>query len=354
MNSRHDTGQRLPVNRRLRPARHPGPDGATWLFRASIAALVLAFAWLGIVALRPLPRPETPPVAELPDVRDVTIDRPSLAQRQSMLDRVQGENHFRLGRLPWTEGETAVAEGEEPETVESIVDRSRPPRQTSMGDIVIDDPETLPDDVRKALTALALRGVRLTPDGEAVAMISKIHSGNQFACEDYVVGDTFTEPKNPQSEWRVEMIDPDRDLVVLHRSGRNVVLSMYEQSFAYAARSARPDPLAGTVERRSRSQVAADLLEADRPTEEIKELLDLIDAPVEPGAAEPPPVDQVAAQPERNAEAEKPTKAPPPSEGMRQLLLMMMSGRSPEEMNRMVADGEASSAEPAAEEREDR
>jgi len=87
----------------------------------------------------------------------------------------------------------------------------------------------VPDDVKAALASLRLRGVYQARRGP-VAMIGFNDPNKRGASEPYREGESFEDPKHPQSEWRVEAIDVDRARVILARGDAIVSLSLYPHS----------------------------------------------------------------------------------------------------------------------------
>lgn len=337
---------------RLRPARPPGADAIVWSTRAAIAVLLLSILWLAVVALKPLPQPSPHAPGARPEVPVVEWTPTPIEVRQAFMDAQRGINLFDDDRKPWSEGASLAgainAENEpDPEPVRStpaLVDGS-PALASNAGVYEPDPDELVPDDVRKALKDLVLRGIRSRRSGEMIALISLVHSSQPLASTEYIAGDEFTDPKNNKAPWYVLAVDDELDRVILERSGSRVALDLYPETAGLAASSRRagagsgpsaaPDARAGgVIEHRSRSEIVAELLKADRPVAEIQALLALLDeneaVPDDPRAETPSAPNQTAAGAPATATPSAGTKPPAPPPGLETLLRIMASGRMPD------------------------
>ncbi len=186
------------------------------------------------------------------------------------------------------------------------------------GRINVTAPDELPEDIAKAYENLELRGIRSGAGGAMVAMISFVQGKARPASTTYAVGDTFIDERFPSDEWRVVLIDDVLDRVFLRRKGTNVALPLFSGSAAITDAALAPpeDPGALGV---GRDEVIAQLREAGISEEEIRELMRLADADLEPSEAEP---DDAAAA--IGAAAEKLDEQ---AEGLAGVLDMMRSTR---------------------------
>lgn len=340
---------------RLRPARPPGADAIVWSTRAAVAVLILSVLWLAVVALKPLPQPNPHAPGARPEVPIVEWTPTPIEVRQAFMDAQRGINLFDDDRKPWSEGASLAgaidAENEpEPTPIRStpvFVDGSSG-LASSAGAYEPDPEELVPDDVKKALKDLVLRGIRSRRSGEMIALISLVHSSQPLASTEYTAGDEFTDPKNNKAPWRVLAVDDELDRVILDRSGSRVALDLYPETAGLVASSRRagagsgpsaaPDARAGgVIEHRSRSEIVAELLKADRPVAEIQALLALLDENEDvlddPRADTPSAPDQTAAGAPAAPATDTPsagTKPPAPPPGLETLLRIMASGRMPD------------------------
>ncbi|HBS28818.1 MAG TPA: hypothetical protein DEB06_05070 [Phycisphaerales bacterium] len=325
--------------RRLRRAGAPGADALDWATRLGAAAMLLAVLWTGWSALRPLP---TPPEREAaaPSIvaPDPPIDARPPEERRALLAELARTNLFASDRLAWKpKVEPAPAEADP-------ASPSPAPAQASLSPTVKSDPsltpaDKVPDDVKKALSALELRGLRTGADGRAVAMISRVHGTSRSASSPYHEGDEFEEESNKQAKWKVTSIDWAGRRVLLTRSGVTVALALYTSEAvgvaSAAARAAEPGstdaapsrvldpertgiPGAPAVAIRSREEAIDDLRRAGVSEEDIAQVLRALDAPLVKSAqadAQPPiPVTTPA--------TDDPTRRTPPP-GMEAVLKLM-------------------------------
>jgi hypothetical protein len=309
--------------------------------RTAIALIVVASLWHLFVALRPLPQISQDAAHAPPAAAEFAWPPDTLESRQAALDSMLGVNYYAHDHRLWS---SAIAAGTDAPT-ENDPSVRKPTRQLTSesepGDLRIDDDESLPQDIKQARDSLKLRGIRTAPSGGLFALISFVHAKDPLASTSYRIGDTFTDPKHAAAEWRVIGIDPIRDRAILERTGKNIALKLYPYN-PFAALSA-VDTIAATldpnappgIESRTTQQVVADLLQADLTTEEIRALLDMIEAEslpdIQPSQIPDP---AVVAEKMRNARE----SAPAPSDDMQLLIKLMSSGQNPVEFMEQQAE----------------
>ncbi len=327
---------------RLRTPGSSGASAVTIAMRTACALLALSLLWHVFVLLRPLPHPPSTASTTPPATTEFAWRASNLEQRQAYMDSLQGVNHYAHDRLPWT---TDLPPGTpaQPGLAHSESSTSSRPAgvATASGELLIDDVESLPEDIKQARDSLKLRGIRSTLTGGFAAHISLVHTKNPLASTTYRVGDTFTDPKHAAAEWRIAAIDPRRDRVVLERSGKRVALDLYPVFIASLPRAidsiyASPGAVgAVSIEQKSREQVISELLDAELSTQDIHALLDLIDAESLPEIVrrEIPDPEEVV-QRMRQAHG----AAPPPSNDMQLLIKLMSSGQNPVEFMEQQAE----------------
>lgn len=318
--------------------RAPGAGGANArvvALRGAVGLFAVAVVWHAFILIRPLPGGETEAGVDPPDVPRFEWPERDLGVRQAHLDAMRGNNFYASDRLAWSD---AVAIDGPEEAIPEFPSAPVAVANNEAGALRVDDEATLPEDIKKAKAGLTLRGIRSARSGGMVAMISLVHSSDPIASTGYRVGDTFTDPKNAQAEWRIAGIDSGRDRVVLERAGKRVALDLYPS--IDLPRIAAIETISATnaqeggpvrVEQRTRAQIAAELLEADISTEEIRLLLDLLDE--EPGAVRVEEAKAAIPDPEVVARKMREAResAPAPSEDMELLIRLMASGENPVE-----------------------
>lgn len=319
---------------RLRRAGPPGADAFDWTSRAVVAALALAAAWTLWAAVRPLPRPAARDASE-PAVQAPPLDftPESVEQRRARLDDLAKQNRFAAGGLAW-KPKTDSPLGAAPEPgAEGGAAQAAEVRPTVPLDPALTPADRVPDDVKKALSAIELRGLRTDNEGRSLAMISRVHNSQRSASTPYRVGDEFEEESNNQAKWRVVAIDWFQRRVLLLRSGVTVALPLYRGEATLAAASASrrveagepgapaarqaPDPQrkgvpgAPAVVIRDRAAALAELRAAGVSEEDIAAIVAALDQPASARAAESAPDGEAPA-----------TRSGPPA-GMESILKMM-------------------------------
>lgn len=328
--------------RRLQRA---GGSGAElWVARFGAGAMVLGGAWLVWNGVRPMPGGGGGEAASPAAVSPVAFPESDVEARSALLARVQGRNAFSADGLSWMSTRRAVAE-DEPEEPAPADDGAlsltrgesglKPETPAQVGMIKITPEEKLSSDVKKAREELFLRGIRSRLDGAMVAMIAMNSVDHAKYARTFAPGDVFVDEKHPKAQWRVVAVDAGQKLVVLSRSGENVVLSLYDQSEDARARlvsggasatgakvNARVTP---TLVKQSEDEITAAMRAAGISDQEIASLLararsdEALTAPAapvtEPGVA--------AAGP-----SIEPAKSGAP-EGIDSIFKMMFSGGTP-------------------------
>ena len=326
----------------LKPPGQTGAGTATLAMRSAIGLLAIAVVWHLFVALRPLPNGASEATRTPPPAADFAWPTPALESRQAALDSMLGVNHYADNHQLWstpvvTDTDAPPEDGEsvrKPTTKLSI--------ESNPGDLRIDDVESLPEDIKQARESLKLRGIRTGASGDLFAQISLVHSKDPIASSGYRVGDTFTDPKHASAEWRLIGIDPIRDRAILERTGKNIALELYP--YNPFATSAAVDTIAATldpnqishgIDGRTRQEVVAELLQADLSPDEIRALLDMIEAETLPELIpDPIPDPEVVAEKMRKARM----TAPAPSSDMELLIRLMTSGQNPVEFMEQQAE----------------
>lgn len=304
-------------------------DAVVVLQLASGLAIAASAAWMAWTLLRPLPA--SSPVAlerlaELPAMKD---ESPSVESRRGVVDQLAVDNIFAHGRKAWTQPAAAESTDQAVATAEPA-ERERPspgkPRPSRGGDV--------PDDVKKALEALALKQIYSRRDGELVARISFIKSQEPEATIPVCVNEEFKDAQNPGAPWKVIAIDRVANRVTLQRGGHKVTLSVFgaepieepaDAPHAAAVPTPAVDPQVTTI---SRDQILSELRAANVSDADIAALVELLDknpaliteaAPQAPATTEhkpgPPPglegVMRMMGQQQKKAAAAKAPPAPP-------------------------------------------
>lgn len=274
-----------------------------------------ALAWLGFAAVRPLPRAAPSAGEAIPSVPIVSMPAATAAERREMLALLGSENLFDAEREAWS-GRRAAAET--PMEGEGAAEK-KPAATGGETTIVagqavpVTKPAALPEDVKQALTGLALRGVYAPKgDGQYVALISRVHGGpNPLLSDAFRAGDEFEDKQHPQAKWKVVAIDGPGRRVVLQRGGVNAVLEMYVQSASAPkpAEPAAPAKPAVSVVAQTKEEIEAALRGAKFSEEKVARLMEL--AAMEPDQAAAAAALAALARSEKEAQA-KPGKRPPP------------------------------------------
>ncbi|MDX2115427.1 MAG: hypothetical protein SFZ24_07370 [Planctomycetota bacterium] len=290
MSTPHDQSwQTIPRARRA-PAGVRGADAATWGMRAATALLIVAAGLFVFTLVRPLPGGAPPSAVEIPEPREIRADAVDMQARRERLALLGTDNAFDARRENWTvptapDGPSSAGAGST-----GAAGSTAPPIPVPGTSIVVTHRDALPNDVKEALAGLALRGVYVSPRREAVAMISRVHSGpNPLKSEPFRIGDSFTDDKYPQAEWKVVEIDVPGGSVILGRGGVNAALQMYPAggaaTFASSASSpavaAQGDEALPQIVSRTADEAAADLRTAGVAEDLVRRLLRLASMPPE-------------------------------------------------------------------------
>lgn len=343
------TTPRVQGRRRLRRAGKPGADPVDWLARASLACFAAAAVWLVVVTVRPLPVPEEDSagtsVVALPKPRP---EPQTLAQRRALIEALSARNIWTSDGIAWSGTPAAdthaqAAPGEQQGGQRPAGQAGADAPTPTTGTIALTPASRVPDDVKRALQALELRGVRIDAEGEPVAMISRIHGSSRQASVGYRSGDEFEEEQNKQAKWRVEAVDWEHRRAILSRSGATVELPLYRGALASERRAdaavvpvavspggrvaTRPRvrdtdrvglPGAPAVALQSREQALAKLREAGIGEDELAALAGLMDEPIDESLA------KIPERPEDgDAEGVEPARRRAPPPGMESILRLM-------------------------------
>lgn len=294
--------------RRLRPPGVRSADGLTWATRAGVALTTIAAVWLVMVLVRPLPAGEAAQPDSPPSLPSVEARSASLDQRRALLAVLTSENLFDDERTHWAAAAPAAAASESAPSPSSV---------KAHGATAPTARASVPEEVKLALTGLALRGVYRPPDGsEAVALISRVHAGpNPLVSDPFREGDEFEDKQHPQSKWVVRSIDASAGVVLLERGGAVVALEMFpsggvgrESAGASAAVAEPPTGTRPVIVESSREEVAAELKAAGLGEDEVARLLDLAGMSAAEAAAASA-MDAMARDMEANERASR--RAPP-------------------------------------------
>ena len=337
---------------RLRRCGPPGADAFTWATRLALLALVAAAAWSAWTATRPLPTglssDHVSPGGFEPPMKDPRLPA---EQRRERLDALAQVNLFAADRLGWSPRaepppiDTAAAPGTAPTTGPADL-----PTNLRVGNasIALTPSSSIPDDVKQALTGLALRAVMISPHGsdEPVALISRVHAGpNPFVADSFRVGDEFEDKQHAQAKWKVEAIDVPAARVYLSRSGATVALLMYSGVSDPSKAAAPGDPGANAatpkppkVVARSANEVMAELKASGLSDADVARLMELADLPPDQAQSQAA-LDALAAVQERERAAADKSKRTGPPPGMEKVIEMM---------RKMKAEQKSQSAESPA------
>lgn len=336
MNDLHQHWKRLDRSRLAAPGNRPA-DAARWTARGGIALIALASAWLLFAAVRPLPTPDPIESDHPPPIPSVGQHAPSLDARREALARLGGVNLFDAERETWS-----ARRRDDPKSADATKPaETKPPpagtQGTSIGGqtIQVTKAEALPEDVKLALTGLALRGIYTAPAATTpVALISRVHAGpNPLLSDAFHEGDEFEDKQHPQAKWKVVAIDAAGRRVILQRGGINAVLSLYAASAAVASEPAKPTdaakPLGPTINLQTKEQVEAALRAANVSEEEIKRLLSLAEmAPEE--AATAAKLEALARAEKEAPNDQKPGRRSPPA-GLEAIAKLLQQAPKPPE-----------------------
>lgn len=321
---------------RLAPPGNRPADAARWTTRGGVALIALALAWLLFTAWRPLPAPDAVESDRLPPIPSVEQHASSLDSRREALARLGGVNLFDAERETWSarkRNDPKSADATKPAEI-------KPPpagtQSTSVGGqtVQVTKADALPEDIKLALTGLALRGIYTPPSATTpVALISRVHAGpNPLLSDAFNAGDEFEDKQHPQAKWKVVAIDGVEKRVILQRAGINAVLPLYAASAA-ANESAKttdvPKPLGPTISLQTKEQIEASLREANVSDEEIKRLLSF--AEMDPDQAAAAAKLEALARTEKEApKDQKPgRRAPPP--GLEAIAKLLQQAPKPPE-----------------------
>ena len=206
--------------------------------------------------------------------------------------------------------------------------------------VQVTTPESLPSDIKTALTGLALRGLFASPEGgEARALISRVHAGpNPLLGDVFRVGDEFEDAQHPQAKWRLIAIDIPGRRVILQRAGVNASLEMYTLAPAAVSAGASTPPAAPgtTVVIQTKEEAIAALRAAKIPEDQIRRLIDLAEmSPDEAAAAVA--LEALARGEPAKPEEGKPARRPPPP-GLEAIAKLLQ--QTPEQMKAKKKEGE--------------
>jgi hypothetical protein len=166
---------------------------------------------------------------------------------------------------------------------------SAPTGDTATGGVRVvrvEKAEDVGGEIRDSYKELVLRAIHSDRSGRLVALIDHSKAGASGAAERVREGDSFTEPKHESHPWRVVVIDPDRNRVVLERQERRLALALFGTGPADLSPVViQPESEAGQPVERVRVAEDGTVIVEKRPDEAIAELRGETGAP-EPGESE--------------------------------------------------------------------
>lgn len=313
-----DQWVRLP-RRRLATAGARVTDAVQWTTRIGLIFLALAFSWWIFTALRPLPAPVfVDDLAAISPPSPAADDAAGVERRREILSRLNRENLFDAERMAWTM--RAEAPPESPQQAPAAQPTAAPgaaAESIAGKKLIVTGPDSIPEDVKQALTGLALRGIFLPPGSqEPAALISRVHAGtNPLASDVFRAGDEFEDKQHPQAKWKVMAVDAPRRRVILQRSNINVALRLYATGAPAAPLSAAPEPespKSPVLVARTRDEVEADLRAANLSEEQIRRLLQLAEMTDDEARASIALEEMARAKPPEEVQQQTGRRAPPP------------------------------------------
>ncbi|MBL8745544.1 MAG: hypothetical protein JNK58_04215 [Phycisphaerae bacterium] len=311
------------------PGNQPA-DAWQWTTRGGLVLIAIALTWMLITLWRPLDGTDRSESERPPTIPSLELASEAPNSRRELLARIGDVNLFDAEREAWSPRRRD--EPKNPQSAETAEARKPPAAGTQTATIAgqtvqVTKAEALPEDVKAALTGLALRGIYTPPSSSApIALISRVHAGpNPLVSDAFRAGDEFEDKQYPQAKWKVIAIDAVGKRVILQRAGINAVLPLYasstlaSESVGKAPGAAKP---AGTsITLQSRQEVEAALREAKLGDEEIQTLLRL--AEMEPDAAAAAAKLEAIARAEKNAPKDPAAGRRPPPPGLEAIAKML-------------------------------
>ena len=133
--------------------------------------------------------------------------------------------------------------------------------------------EDVGGEIRDSYRELVLRAIHSDRSGRLFALIDHSRAGATGAAERVGEGDSFTEPKHQNHPWRVVVIDPDRNRVVLERQERRLALALFGTGPADLSPVViQPESTGGQAAERVRIAEDGTAIVEKRPDEAIAEL----------------------------------------------------------------------------------
>jgi len=122
-------------------------------------------------------------------------------------------------------GESPTDAGTAPEVAAAPVEVRDP--GSAIRVIRVESAESVGGSIRESFNQLILRGIHSNRSGELVALIDFTGGRVEQATVRAMAGDRFTEPKHKDHDWRVVVIDPQRNRVVVERQERRLALALF-------------------------------------------------------------------------------------------------------------------------------
>lgn len=146
--------------------------------------------------------------------------------------------------------------------------------------------ENVGGEIRDSYRELVLRAIHSDRSGRLVALVDHSGASPSGAAERVGEGDSFTEPKHKNHPWRVVVIDPERNRIVLERQERRLALALFGTGPADLSPVViQPESDGGKPVERVRVAEDGTVIVEKRPDEAIAELRSETGAP-EPGESE--------------------------------------------------------------------
>ncbi|MFG0293839.1 MAG: hypothetical protein ACF8MJ_11910 [Phycisphaerales bacterium JB050] len=207
------------------------PSGAI-VARVGVAAVVIGLAAFAAAFVMPLRQvaPASPGVAV--DAADWGPVPDGRGTDPRMIASLSEAYLFTPGRRPFAELEPVEGSAEPTPRVVDAAPESAVPEQTRTDDggvrvVRVESPDAVGGDIQKSYREVILRGIHSNRSGRLVALIDFTGGQPGAAAVRVMEGDSFTESKHPEQDWRVVAIDPVRNRVVIERRQRRLALALF-------------------------------------------------------------------------------------------------------------------------------
>ncbi len=209
-----------------------GLSAASVLARIGLAGVLIGIAAVGAAFVVPLDRgvSETERgVVEAPSWTPVPARR---GPEPAMIASLSESYLFTPGRQPFAglEPIEVVSESPAEQAEQTPEPRATDPERGDAGGVRVvrvESPESVGGDIQKSYREIVLRGIHSDRSGRLVALIDFTGAQPGAASIRALEGDSFTERKHPEQDWRVVAIDPLRNRVVIERQQRRLALALF-------------------------------------------------------------------------------------------------------------------------------